>query len=197
MLFENRTETIADVIHGPSIPVTGSVSGFHGRPVGWTLSGVPFRPLGGCRPAPGRRLAQLEAAADAGRRGPAEPVRCRGLGGGRHPRQVPPLPSMADLPAPGARRALPVRPVRLQQTVRSHPARGAAPRHRRGRLPAAHAGRGHGARLGPGRPACPIALLRTGHPMLVEAALRYRLSLVSMRGLCLLPLEYGEALTAA
>lgn len=43
----------------------------------------------------------------------------------------------------------------------------------------------------------PIALLRTGHPLLEEAALRYRLSLVPMRGLCLLPLEYGEALTAA
>jgi hypothetical protein len=53
----------------------------------------------------------------------------------------------------------------------------------------------HGAQGWRAEPARPIALLRTGHPPLVEAALRYRLSLVSMRGLCLLPLEYGEALT--
>jgi hypothetical protein len=33
----------------------------------------------------------------------------------------------------------------------------------------------------------PVALLDTGHPMLAEAATRYHLPLVSLRGLCLLP----------
>jgi len=40
----------------------------------------------------------------------------------------------------------------------------------------------------------PVALLETGQPLLEEAAARYGLPLVSMRGLCLLPLEYGEVL---
>jgi hypothetical protein len=40
----------------------------------------------------------------------------------------------------------------------------------------------------------PVALLHTGQPMLDEAAARYGLPLVSMRGLSLLPLEYGEVL---
>jgi len=40
----------------------------------------------------------------------------------------------------------------------------------------------------------PIALLNMSKPLLREAALRYALPLVSMRGLCLLPLEYGETL---
>jgi len=40
----------------------------------------------------------------------------------------------------------------------------------------------------------PVALLETGQPLLEEAAARYGLPLVSMRGLCLLPLEYGELL---
>jgi hypothetical protein len=40
----------------------------------------------------------------------------------------------------------------------------------------------------------PVALLRTGQPQLEEAAARYGLPLVSMRGLSLLPLEYGEVL---
>ena len=40
----------------------------------------------------------------------------------------------------------------------------------------------------------PVALLETGRPLLEEAAARYGLPLVSMRGLCLLPLEYGAVL---
>jgi len=40
----------------------------------------------------------------------------------------------------------------------------------------------------------PVALLETGQPLLEEAAARYGLPLVSMRGLCLLPLEYGAVL---
>jgi len=40
----------------------------------------------------------------------------------------------------------------------------------------------------------PVALLRTGQPLLEEAAARYGVPLVSMRGLCVLPLEYGEEL---
>jgi hypothetical protein len=43
----------------------------------------------------------------------------------------------------------------------------------------------------------PGALLNTGQPLLDEAALRYGLPLVAMRGLCLLPLECGDVLTAA
>lgn len=43
----------------------------------------------------------------------------------------------------------------------------------------------------------PIALLNMGEPLCKQAALRYSLPLVSMRGLCVLPLEYGETLTAA
>lgn len=43
----------------------------------------------------------------------------------------------------------------------------------------------------------PLALLNMGEPMLKEAATRYGVPLVSRRGLCLLPLEYGETLTAA
>ena len=43
----------------------------------------------------------------------------------------------------------------------------------------------------------PIALLNTGAPLLEEAGARYGVPLVSMRGLTLLPLEYGEPLTAA
>jgi len=43
----------------------------------------------------------------------------------------------------------------------------------------------------------PVALLNTGRSMLEEAAARYGLPLVSMRGLSLLPLEYGEVLTTA
>jgi hypothetical protein len=43
----------------------------------------------------------------------------------------------------------------------------------------------------------PIALLNMGPTLLNEAALHYGLPLLSMRGLCLLPLEYGEALVAA
>jgi hypothetical protein len=42
----------------------------------------------------------------------------------------------------------------------------------------------------------PVALLSMGRPLVEEAAIRYGLPLVSMRGLCLLPLEYGEILTA-
>jgi hypothetical protein len=42
----------------------------------------------------------------------------------------------------------------------------------------------------------PVALLNMGQPLLEEAASRYGVPLVSMRGLCLLPLEYGEARTA-
>jgi hypothetical protein len=41
----------------------------------------------------------------------------------------------------------------------------------------------------------PVALLDKGEQMLEEAASRYRLPLVSVRALCLLPLEYGAALT--
>jgi hypothetical protein len=40
----------------------------------------------------------------------------------------------------------------------------------------------------------PVALLETGQPLLEEAAARYGVPLVSMRGLRLLPLEYGEVL---
>ena len=40
----------------------------------------------------------------------------------------------------------------------------------------------------------PVALLETGQPLVNEAAACYGLPLVSMRGLCLLPLEYGEVL---
>lgn len=43
----------------------------------------------------------------------------------------------------------------------------------------------------------PIALLDIGRTLVEEAAVRYGLALVSMAGLCLLPLEYGETLTAA
>jgi hypothetical protein len=43
----------------------------------------------------------------------------------------------------------------------------------------------------------PIALLNTGQTLLEEAALRYRVPLVSMRGLCVLPMEFGGALMAA
>ena len=42
----------------------------------------------------------------------------------------------------------------------------------------------------------PVALLKTGQPMLEGAAARYGLPLVSIRGLSVLPLEYGEVLTA-
>jgi hypothetical protein len=43
----------------------------------------------------------------------------------------------------------------------------------------------------------PVALLDKGEQMLEEAASRYRLPLVSIEGLCVLPLEYGEALMGA
>lgn len=43
----------------------------------------------------------------------------------------------------------------------------------------------------------PIALLNSGQPLLETVALHYGVPLVSMRGLCLLPLEYGGALTVA
>lgn len=43
----------------------------------------------------------------------------------------------------------------------------------------------------------PVALLDTGQPMLEEAAARYGLPLVSMSGLSLMPLEYGEVLKDA
>lgn len=41
----------------------------------------------------------------------------------------------------------------------------------------------------------PLALLDTGQPMLVEAAGHYRVPLVSRRGLCVLPFEYGDVLS--
>ncbi|MBO0703004.1 MAG: hypothetical protein J2P38_08740 [Candidatus Dormibacteraeota bacterium] len=41
----------------------------------------------------------------------------------------------------------------------------------------------------------PVALLGTGHPMLGPLARHHRVPVVSARGLRLLPLEYGEALT--
>ena len=43
----------------------------------------------------------------------------------------------------------------------------------------------------------PVALLNTGHHLLEAAALRYGVPLVSKRGLCLLPQEYGERLLTA
>lgn len=43
----------------------------------------------------------------------------------------------------------------------------------------------------------PLALLKMGQLLLGEAAVRYNVELASLRGLCLLPLEYGDALTAA
>jgi len=52
----------------------------------------------------------------------------------------------------------------------------------------------HGRQGWRARSARPVALLQTGQPLLEEAAARYGLPLVSMRGLCLLPLEYGEVL---
>lgn len=42
-----------------------------------------------------------------------------------------------------------------------------------------------------------LAILKMGQPLLREAALRYNVQLASLRGLCLLPLEYGDALTGA
>jgi hypothetical protein len=89
-----------------------------------------------------------------------------------------------------------------------------AVRHAERRLAAVFAGRGQpppvvGAVVGWGRVvqhgsqgwratyARPIVLLNTGQPLLEDAALRYGAPLVSMRGMCLLPLEFGEALTVA
>lgn len=54
----------------------------------------------------------------------------------------------------------------------------------------------HGAEGWRAEYARPIALLDIGQAPLEEAALRYGVPLVSRRGLLLLPLEYGEALTA-
>jgi len=52
----------------------------------------------------------------------------------------------------------------------------------------------HGRRGWRAQYARPVALLNMGQPLLEDAARRYSLPLVSMRGLCLLPLEYGDAL---
>ncbi len=53
----------------------------------------------------------------------------------------------------------------------------------------------HGAQGWRAQHARPVALLDSGHPLLETLALHYRVPLVSARGLRLLPLEYGEALT--